>query len=323
MPHLLILLLALVLCYLALSRFAPRFLVRSSARLLGTLLGFKRKQVDVDGYTWHYLDNEGKPGQEVIVMVHGFGGDKEGWLAYARFFRRDFRVIAMDLPAFGENLPDESLDYTPRLQARRLVRFLDTIGLERAHLVGNSMGGLIIKHLGIDAPEVPSSLLFMNSAGVASDTPSPLELAVGRGENPLVVKDIAELESLMALVAHRDLKLPGFYQRHMANLMRERYDLFNRIFWNILEDGKAPDLSAELPKITAPVLILWGEHDQLLDVSCAHGIKRQLPNAELVIFDDVGHVPFLEVPKRAAHAHRQFLQSLSTQGAAIETASRA
>jgi pimeloyl-ACP methyl ester carboxylesterase len=310
MSRLLILLLTLVGCYLLLSRFAPHLLVRWLTRLLGALLGFKRCQVDVDGYTWHYLDNGGQPGQDVLMLVHGFGGDKESWLGYARFFRKDYRVIAMDLPAFGENAPDPSLDYSPRTQARRLCRFLEAINVKRAHLAGNSMGGMIVKHLGIDYPEVPLSLLFMNSAGVASDNPSPLEEAIGRGENPLVVTDIRELDRLLTMISHRDIHLPRFYQRHMLNMMRERYDLYNSIFWSILEDGKAPDLSAELSKITAPVLILWGERDQLIDVSCAHAIKRQLPNATLVIFDDVGHVPFLEEPKQAARAYREFLQGL-------------
>ncbi len=311
MFKLLILLLALAGCYLLLSRFAPHFLVSWLSRLVGALLGFKRKQLDVDGYTWHFLDSEGRPCQDVLVLVHGFGGDKESWLPYARFFRKDYRVIAVDLPAFGENAQDESLDYTPRLQAQRLYRFLEAIGVERAHFAGNSMGGMIVKHLGIDDPEVPLSLLFMNSAGVASDNPSPLELAISKGENPLLVTDIRDIDGLLALVSHRDLKLPGFYQRHMVKVMRERYDLYNRIFWSIMENGGALDLSEDLPQITAPVLILWGEHDQLLDVTCAHSIKLQLPNSQLVIFDDVGHVPFLEVPKRAAGVHRKFLHSLN------------
>jgi len=114
----------------------------------------------------------------------------------------------------------------------------------------------------------------------------------------------------MSLVTHEPVKLPAVFRRFFFKQMQQNFDLFNTIFWSILKDGNPPDLTPELPKITAPVLILWGEHDQLLDVSCAHAIKRELPNSSLVIFDDVGHAPMIEIPQRAAAEHLKFLEAL-------------
>lgn len=280
-------------------------------------LGFRRHKIIVDGYTWHYLDSGAIVGCDTLVLVHGFGADKDSWLPYARFFTRRYRVICVDLPGFGEGVRDPDLDYTAKVQGERLQRFIEKLALGRVHFAGNSMGGMVVKHIGIQSPKFPLSLLFMNSGGVASQQKSQLELAVEKGENPLLIRSINELDDLLNLATHEPKKLPGFMKRYMFNQMQDGFDFYNSIFWSLVEDGGSPDLTPQLSRIEAPVLILWGEHDQLLDVSCARALNRELPNSTLVIFNNVGHAPMMEVPARAAAEHLKFLSAVSAAQSAL------
>jgi pimeloyl-ACP methyl ester carboxylesterase len=81
----------------------------------------------------------------------------------------------------------------------------------------------------------------------------------------------------------------------------------SKIFWTLVEDGTVHPLNDQLDRVKAPTLIIWGRHDQLIDVSCVEVLEAGIPNAESVVFEDVGHVPMIENPKGTAKHHLEFL----------------
>ena len=165
---------AMLLCW----RF-PGKVLAAGLVIMRTLCGLQRRTMIIDGQTWSYLDSGGE--QVPAVLLHGFGADKYAWLAYGRLLRRRFRVIAPDLPGFGESPRDPALDYSVAAQCRRLHRFMTELGLSKVHLAGNSLGGFIAAWFALTYPEALHSLMLIDAAGVAGSRKSEADLTIEQG----------------------------------------------------------------------------------------------------------------------------------------------
>lgn len=120
-----------------------------------------------------YLENARTPEREAIVMLHGAGADKSAWVRFARLLGSRRRIIIPDLPGHGDSMQDESLDYGVQQQAMRIQEFLDALHIEKAHLIANSIGCAIALRLASKNPDLVSSLVLIDAAGVER-TPSRL-----------------------------------------------------------------------------------------------------------------------------------------------------
>lgn len=277
----------------------PMWLV---AAVIGTIRRWGRmraKSVDADGIIWPYL--EGGPAEgEVVVMVHGFGGDKDNWPLYARHFTKRYRVVAPDLPGFGQNVRDPALNYGVDAQSERLHAFVAALGIETFHLAGNSMGGFIALNYALNYPQQLKTLTLIDNAGVTSVNKSELELAIAAGRNPLVATSLEEFDRLLDFIMHKRIPSPKFMKKAMLAIHERHHDLLNRIFWTLAEEALEGSLTRRLKEVAVPTLILWGKHDRLLDVSCATRMAAAIPDNRLVVFEDAGHVPMIECPRAAA-----------------------
>ena len=118
----------------------PGLIIKSAIHSLRWWAGLKRHEVQVDDHRWVYLaGGEG----ETILFIHGFGADKDRWGTFLTAFCGRYRLIAPDLPGFGESSRVASANYNIPGQVDRLSRFIEKIHLDRFHLVGISMGGYI------------------------------------------------------------------------------------------------------------------------------------------------------------------------------------
>jgi len=296
-------LVGLALLYL----FAPRVLFRGLRALQRRRGGLVQRSVRVEGASWPYLE-AGPVDGEVVVLVHGFGGDKDNWTLYAPYLKDRYRVIACDLPGFGENDRSLAPDHSGAAQARRVIAFLDALGIERCHLGGNSMGGLIALHCALEAPARLASLTLFNNAGVLGPDASELQQRVEQGESPLVPHSVADVAALMRFVAFKPLPIPGRFYEVMWEEMRPHQELLQKIFGEISGEALEKPLNDRLGEVRVPSLIVWGRHDRLLDVSVAEVQHRGIAGSELVIFEEVGHVPMIEKPAETAERHRAFLE---------------
>ena len=284
--------------------------LRSWARL-------RLASLDVDGDRWRYLEG-GPANAEAVLVLHGFGADKDSWVPYARGLTDRFRLVVPDLPGFGESPQRPGDDYTLGVQVERTLRFLDRAQLGRTHVVGNSMGGAIAGLLTARAPARIRSLTLMNTVGVAAPVRSELMQAIDRGENPLVVASMEEFDQLLDFVTHRKTWLPHIFRRVASNRLAASRDFFDSIVWSLVEDGVEDSLAAHLPEISVPTLIVWGRHDRLTDVSCVHILPDQISDSLTWILEDAGHVPMIEFPQRVARQQRRFLEGkLVARGAVV------
>ena len=290
----------------------PRSVFDFARSLLRRRAALSRHTVRVGDVEWPYLDG-GEPSGEPVVLVHGFGGDKDNWTLYARYLTPQCRVVCPDLPGFGENDRSVERDYRVQAQARRLREFLDALGIERCHLAGNSMGGFIALQFALDYPGRLASLALLDNAGVAGANASELQRAIERRENPLELKTLADVDRLLAFVYRKPPYMPRGFKRVLLDDALANEQVLDKVFWTLASEGIDGVLNARLGDVRTPTLIVWGRHDQLIDVSAVDELRRGLVDSVAVILEHVGHVPMLEAPAATARHHLGLIARV-TQG---------
>ena len=284
----------------------PTFLVVLLLRGARRFSGFRTRSIDVDGVTWPYLEGGPESG-EVVILLHGFGGDKDNWPLYARILRGKYRVVIPDLPGFGENRKDPDKDYRMAAQAERLHGFVQAMGIDKMHIAGNSMGGFLALKYALAYPSNIITIALLNNAGVSSLNKSEVELAAARGENMLVVSSLEDFDRLMSFIAYKPIPLPGIIKRYTGEQAVAQKSFLEPIFWSLFEEIETQPLDDQLHEIAAPTLIIWGRHDRVIDVSCTEVMKAKIPINHCLVFEDAGHVPMLECPGQSASAHLEHL----------------
>lgn len=243
------------------------------------------------------------------MLLHGMGADKDNFLLVARILVKHYRVIVPDLPGFGES--DKPADASYRLddQLKRLDQIRRALRLDRIHLGGNSMGGLIAGAYAATYRQHVESLWLLAPAGVKAARPSELMTAIaGGGPLPIFAKDVEDLKRLMAFVMHRPRYLPRFALVSMAEQQRAGHSLNQRIVAEMVQGPWLDELLADRPRI--PALIVWGDQDRALDMSGAEILKALLPVSRVRILRDVGHVPMIETPRESAQDYLAFRKCL-------------
>jgi len=236
-----------------------------------------------------------------LVFVHGLSGCWQNWLENIPHFARSHRVIAVDLPGFGESdLPLE--DITIPGYGRFVDAFLAEIGVERASIVGNSMGGFIAAEVAVSHPRRVAKLALVSAAGVLTVRPAELTVAkqLSRMFQLASAGVIARRQSIVRRRRMRKLILAGIV-RHPELLQPELvYEIasgagkpgFLDAFKAILDY----DFSERLPEVECPTLIVWGRNDRIVPVGGAYRYEQLIPNSRRVIVEDTGHVPMIERP---------------------------
>jgi pimeloyl-ACP methyl ester carboxylesterase len=270
--------------------------------------GLELQSAIVDGESWHYLEG-GSPDAPVLLLLHGFGGDKDNWTRFSRTLVDDYRVIAPDLPGFGDSARHPDWDYSLPEQRDRLARFVAALELRPMHLGGNSMGGHLAALYTHTHPEQVRSLALLNNGGIDSPTHSEAWHAVSRGESPLVLSSPADFDRLLSFVSHK----PPFLPWPARGVLAEKtfgHAAFNNYIFTALKDERYVALEPLLGDIEQPVLIIWGEFDRVLDVSSIDVMAPLLPQAKIIVMPDTGHLPMLERPTATAAHYLEFLAEL-------------
>lgn len=307
MKRIAIILTLLLAALVAVMAIFPEATTRTAFSLERLRSGLEHKTVVIDGDTWHYL--EGGPAEApVLLLLHGFGGDKDNWTRFSATLTDDYRIVAPDLPGFGDSARQPERDYGLAAQRDWLAGFAAALELGTFHLGGNSMGGHIAALYAHRYPQQVESIALLNNAGIESAHPSEVLLAVNRGENPLLVHSPEDFERLLGLLAFKQPFLPWPARGVLAKTAFEN-SAFNRRIFDRYKEDRSIGLEPILPDIRQPVLIIWGEFDRVLDVSSVDVMRPLLPQAKVVIMKDTGHIPMVERPANTAAHVRAFLEN--------------
>lgn len=307
MAPLFLLLVALLLALLAFDRFAPVTAARLGIGLDRRLSGLHRHALQAGSASMPYL--EGGSGA-VIVLVHGFAGDKDNFTRAARYLTKSYRVLIPDLPGFGEASRDPGASYAIGDQVANLHAFLQKLGVTRAHFGGNSMGGFIVAEYAARYPAEVASLWLLDAGGTAAAHSNPLfRHYKATGDMPLLMRSPADIGLLLRACTVRTPLIPGSVLRHLGQRGAADFALHARIMQQMTQ---SPLLEDRFTSIAAPALIVWGEQDAILDPSGAMALKAIMPNSEVVMMPGIGHLPMLEAPRKSARAYLDFLRRIDT-----------
>jgi pimeloyl-ACP methyl ester carboxylesterase len=299
----------LVLAWLMLWWIWPKPLARlfmAAERKQGRMHDRRFVQGDID---WHLL--EGGHG-EPLVLLHGFNGDSYHFTRVSRRLGAHFRILAPDLPGFGQTEYEGSLDYSVEAQADRVLALLDALGIDRFYLGGSSMGGYVACAMAQKAPERVQGLWLLAPGGIQSAPLSPLfEVVYTGGHNALVVRDRADFGRLMDYCFVRPPWLPAPLARELADRAGRHAERAAAIFEAIRFDSTP--LEDIAPHVDAPTLVAWGQSDQVLHPDGLKILEGLLPRARTLLMPGVGHLPMIEAPRRTADAWISFTESTARE----------
>jgi abhydrolase domain-containing protein 6 len=302
----LVVLVAAAIAFALVAYFAlPVLLVKRARDSDRKAAGLQQKSLRVGDHEIVYLEGgQGEP----ILMVHGFAANKDNWTRFAKFITPVYRVVALDLPGFGDSTCLDNSSYSMADQAKRLDQFADVIGLKKFHVVGNSMGGHISGRYTVMFPERVLTLGLFDASGVRSPVPSEMAQRIAKGEpNPLVAGSLDEFDRLLKFVFFKPPEIPSFAKKLLVEEAVKHRASNERIFKQ--RSAEIAALEPDLQKIKVRTLVLWGDRDRVLDVSSVQVLEKGLPNASTVIMKDCGHLPMIERPQEAAEHYLAFLKS--------------
>jgi pimeloyl-ACP methyl ester carboxylesterase len=271
------------------------------------------------GLRIHYVE-AGDPARPAVLLVHGYGDSFASWEGWVRILRDRFHVLALDLP--GHGLTRAPADWVPSGPAYVDVveRFVRARALPPFAIAGNSMGGGVAWSYALAHPERLSALVLVDAAGwpLAPAGPPPLAFRILR--YPAGRWLLAQIDNRPLIV--QGLKVDVHDPSLVTDAFVDRWAAFQRLPGHrrilmavpIGSFGTASD--AALARITAPTLVLHGADDRLIPAEHGRRFAAAIPGAKLVVFDDVGHLPQVEIPERSAGEVAAFLGALPAPPAA-------
>ena len=280
------------------------FLLRLSRRLFG----LREEEVELAGARIVYSDGgTGEP----LVLLHGLGASRSTFDMVAAQLVSRYRVLIPDLPGFGESGLAPDGDYGIDAQVEWVERFVRHAGLERFHLGGNSMGGWIAAAYAAKYPEKVQSLWLLAAAGTAEMLETEaVKVRQAEGRYILLARTIAEFDAVMERVFYRAPPLPFALRWAGSRLSASKFDLHSKIFDQLLDRGEDYRLEPCLPMITAPTLLVWGEHDSIVPLAVMERFAALVPKVEPVVMKNIGHVPQMEAPQQVATDYLRFRDAL-------------
>lgn len=262
------------------------------------------KFIDVAGYKVHYRD-EGKGFP--LLLIHGSFSSLhtyEGWVDY---LKKDFRVITLDLPGFGLTGYNKDTTFGISFFCNFFNDFADALKLKKFHIAGNSLGGWMVWEYATRNSKRIGKMVLINAAGFIGKSEYPL---------PFVIAQTPMLRGILKYTpkaAIRKFLRQVFKDQSKVTdeLVNRHYDLFhmegNLDAFVKISNTKFEENTENLKKLKTPSLIMWGIEDEWINVNYAYKFYNSLRNSELIVYEDAGHVPMEEIPRKSASDVRLFL----------------
>ncbi|SFL83740.1 alpha/beta fold hydrolase [Marinobacter zhejiangensis] len=299
--------LALLACILALLAGCSRYeLFDKAIAWERDSAGLTPHEITVGDLRIAYLSNtEARDGQ-VLVMIHGFAANKDNWVRMAGELTEHYQVYAIDLPGHGDSSKELDRDYRLQNQVEYLNRILSALELDQVNLIGNSMGGAITVLYSARYPDQVKNAVLFNPAGVFHYE-SELVSLVRDGSNPLIVSQPGDMERLVDFALEEKPFAPWPIYEVMEERAIANRAVNEKIFQALRDSGSEASFLDALATISAPVLIIWGDQDRVINFRNAEFFEQQIPVSEALVLEGIGHAPMIEVPERSATLVQSFI----------------
>lgn len=258
--------------------------------------------------------SEAGVGGRPLLLIHGFTGARSDFADhFDALAEAGWHVVAPDNRGHGDSSkPDAEDDYDFDIFAADALALADALGWDTFVLLGHSMGGMVVQHLVLSAPERVTALILMDThhgqLDVDADTVA-LGVAVARTGDMDTIAQVSAADSPLTTEAHRRTAAtrPGYVDMGIRNTLRSAPAMYARMATRITDPhDRLDDLSA----IGCPTLVIVGEQDKPF-IDASRSMAATIPNAELVVIPDAGHSPQFENPDAWIEAITTFLASVA------------
>jgi pimeloyl-ACP methyl ester carboxylesterase len=270
--------------------------------------------IKINGVDVHYKKyGDGEP---VFILLHGFGASLFSWREVTTSLAEIGTVIAYDRPAFG--LTERPMEwegespYSQDSQVELVIGLMDAMGIEKAILVGNSAGGTISMLTALKYPERVQSLILVDPAVYAGGgAPAWIRPLLGtpqmRRLGPLFARQIqVRGPEIIETAWHDPDKLtPEIVEGYQKPLQIENWD---KALWELTISSRESGLAERLAELALPILVITGDDDRIVPTEQSIRLGGEIPNAQLVVIPQCGHVPQEECPAQFMQAITDFLK---------------
>ena len=289
---------------------APAIDIQSVLQQERAWAGMETKRVKVGDIDWAYSEG-GPAGKPTIMLVHGLAGSRDNWNRVARYLTPYYHVIIPDLPGQGDSKVPNDFDYSLPNLTEKLRRFAEAIKVDNGlNIAGHSMGGSISLLYAAQYPVDTKSLFLIDSAGVFKSANTPYLKDPTTLRNMIVSKP-GDFDRLMKIATSLPPFIPKELKDAQEKLMISQSANTTKLVEQLIVMSKlfTPDSFAIAARsIDQPVLIAWGDKDQIINVEAAAELKGLLKNAqEPIILKGVGHLPILEQEQLLIKPYLDFL----------------
>ncbi len=274
--------------------------------------GLAKKSIVIKDHTITYLiGGTGEP----LLLLHGFGADKDNWTLIAPHLKQKFQLIIPDLPGFGESSFLTEKQYSAKDQVELLTVFLQELGVSKLHVGGNSMGGYLAALLAFRLGSDVKSVWLLAPAGVTTDKNEEGVALIESGDNPLIIDSEKEFERLIKLCFEVPPLTPQPIRSFLYKKAKSRAGTNRRLFSDLIGDelpleGNPLELEKFIGELKARVLLVWGDKDRILHSDGLEVLSQKLDECERdfqsVLMPGMGHIPMVERPKETAQDFLRF-----------------
>uniref|UniRef100_A0A8C4NDF8 acylglycerol lipase n=1 Tax=Eptatretus burgeri TaxID=7764 RepID=A0A8C4NDF8_EPTBU len=283
-----------------------------------TQLGLQVYTVRDGSYNFCYSELGRPSTRPSLLFLHAFSANKDMWLPMLRYLPKSLHIICVDLPGHEGTTRLQTDDYSLQGQAGRVHQFVQALELHRKfHVIGMSMGGGVAGVYAATYPEHICGLTLICPAGLCSaqDSCFVKELRSREGGIPgpisLIPESPEEVRRMLELCTFR-FKLPQQILQGMVDVRKDHNGFYLQLLLALSSECSRYRLQEVMEAIAVPTQVIWGLHDQVLDVSAVEELKWGVRNCRVDLLENCGHTVTLERPRKSANLIASFLRSLGT-----------
>jgi len=274
---------------------------------------------DGQGARIHYRVEGNKDGP-VILLIHGSNSMLQTWEPLVALLGDKYLLISIDLYGHGLTGPNPAGAYDAETNIAAAVKVLDTVGVDKAYWVGNSMGGWLTWRAALSVPERTAGLVLIDASGAQVEQKGQLYLGARLAQSSIG-------QMLLPEITPRSL-VKSSLEENFAQPERLTEELVDR-YWELLrypgnrkaaveraKTPREPEKWAEVKTLKMPVLLLWGEQDKVIPLSHARAFAAAIPGSQLITYADAGHLPMEETPEQVARDIDAWIENITAKAAA-------
>jgi len=283
-------------------RYSPLWVDLQLTRVKFYLAGIQGGSLLLDGQEIHYVEGgSGSP----VVLVHGLGGAAQlDWSELMpQLVRSGYHVYALDLLGFGESARPADRNYSIAEQADLVVRFLDTMHLQKVALAGDSMGGWIASLVALNQAQRIQQLILYDSAGLTFKPDFDTSLFTPQTKE--------QVDALLAILVPHAQRLPDYIKEDLLRETQRDGWVIQRAVASMLTGANV--LDKRLAALKMPLLIVWGKQDALTPLALGETMHKDVPHSILEVFDGCGHISVKTCADRVGPVTVSFLRGMAPQ----------